>query len=448
MVMNSRKKAIWGWAMYDWANSAFMTTVVAGFFPVFFKLYWNQGVDPNTSTARLGWANSVASLTIALLAPMLGAIADRGSRKKRFLVFFAYLGCLMTAGLFLVHEGSWEVATLLYVFGIIGFSGSNIFYDSLLPTVARGDSVDRISGLGYGMGYLGGGLLFLINVIMYGKPEFFGLASSLEAVRFAFLTVAVWWAGFTLITVAWVEEEESSEGVPLRLAVAAGVTQVFSTLRKIKHLKTAFLFLVAYWLYIDGVDTIIRMAVDYGMSLGFGHEDLVLALLLTQFVAFPAAILYSRWGQRIGVRRAILVAIGIYMAVTIWGVFMNSRIEFYGLAIVIGLVQGGIQALSRSYFTRLIPRGRTAEFFGFYNMLGKFAAIVGPFMVGLVGLTVRRVLMPVSPTEAQLVEIGHIASRWSIGSLLVLFIAGGLLLLLVDEERGKREAEEFLAKGL
>ena len=246
--MNSRKKAIWGWAMYDWANSAFMTTVVAGFFPVFFKLYWNQGVDPNTSTARLGWANSVASLTIALLAPMLGAIADRGSRKKRFLVFFAYLGCLMTAGLFLVHEGNWEVASLLYVFGIIGFSGSNIFYDSLLPTVARGDSVDRISGLGYGMGYLGGGLLFLINVIMYGKPEVFGLASSLEAVRFAFLTVAVWWAGFTLITVAWVEEKEASESVPLRLAVTAGVTQVINTLRKIKNLKTDLMFLVAYWL--------------------------------------------------------------------------------------------------------------------------------------------------------------------------------------------------------
>jgi UMF1 family MFS transporter len=446
--MDDQKKAIWGWAMYDWANSAFMTTVVSGFFPVFFKLYWNQGVDPNTSTARLGWANSIASLIIALMAPLLGAAADRGTRKKRFLVFFAYLGCLMTAGLFLVHEGNWQVACLLYVFGLFGFSGSNIFYDSLLPTVARNDSVDRVSGLGYGMGYLGGGLLFLLNVIMYWRPGIFGLASSLEAVRYAFLTVAIWWAGFTLITIAWVQEEETGRSVSLRKAVVEGVAQVLNTLRKIRYLKTAFLFLVAYWLYIDGVDTIIRMAVDYGMSLGFGHQDLVLALLLTQFVAFPAAIFYSRWGQRIGVRRAIMVAIGIYMLVTVWGVFIESRLEFYGLAMVIGSVQGGIQALSRSYFTRLIPRGRTAEFFGFYNMLGKFAAILGPFMVGLVGLTARWILMPESPSSEELVEIGHAASRWSIGSLLLLFVAGGILLYLVDEVKGRREAEEFLKRGL
>jgi len=446
--MDSRKKAIWGWAMYDWANSAFMTTVVSGFFPVFFKLYWNQGVDPNTSTLRLGWANSIASLMIAMMAPILGAAADRGSRKKRFLVFFAYLGCLMTAGLFLVHEGNWQLACLFYVFGLFGFSGSNIFYDSLLPFVARDDSVDRVSGLGYGMGYLGGGLLFLINVIMYWKPEMFGLAGSMEAVRFAFLTVAVWWAGFTLITVAWVKEEDDSEIVSLGRAVSEGVAQVVNTLQKIRHLKTALLFLVAYWLYIDGVDTIIRMAVDYGMSMGFGHEDLVLALLLTQFVAFPAAILYSRWGQRIGARRAIMIAIGIYMLVTVWGVFIESRMDFYVLAMVIGSVQGGIQALSRSYFTRLIPPGRTAEFFGFYNMLGKFAAIIGPVMVGLVGLTVKGIFMPPLPTDGQLLEIGQIASRWSIGSLLVLFAAGWILLFLVDEERGMREAELFLEKGL
>lgn len=446
--MNIRQKAVWGWAMYDWANSAFMTTVVSGFFPVFFKLYWNQGVDPNTSTARLGWANSIASLIIALMAPLLGAVADRGSRKKRFLVFFAYLGCLMTAGLFLVGQGNWQLACLLYVFGLFGFSGSNIFYDSLLPAVAQDGNVDRVSGLGYGMGYLGGGLLFLINVIMYEKPDMFGLATNLDAVRYSFLTVALWWAGFTLITIAWVGEAEVVERVSLRRAIPEGVAQVFTTIRKLRHLKTAFLFLVAYWLYIDGVDTIIRMAVDYGMSLGFGHRDLILALLLTQFVAFPAAILYSRWGQKIGARRAILLAIGIYMLITIWGTFLESKREFYVLAIVIGSVQGGIQALSRSYFTRLIPVGRTAEFFGFYNMLGKFAAIVGPLMVGLVGITVRRLLMPPSPTREQLIEIGYTASRWSIGSLLLLFLAGGVLLLLVDEAKGRREAELFSERQL
>jgi len=446
LVMESRKKAIWGWAMYDWANSAFMTTVVSGFFPVFFKLYWNQGVDPNTSTARLAWANSVASLIIALMAPVLGAAADRGSRKKKFLVFFAYLGCLMTAGLFLVSEGHWQLACLLYLFGLLGFSGSNIFYDSLLPVVARNNSVDQVSGLGYGMGYLGGGLLFLFNIIMYWNPRFFGLSTSLEAVPYAFLTVALWWGGFALITVAWVKEDEVPGNLSLKETFGAGFSQVIVTLRKVRHLRTAFLFLLAYWLYIDGVDTIIRMAVDYGMSLGFGHEDLVMALLLTQFVAFPAAILYSRWGTLIGVRRAIMVAIGIYMVVTIWGVLIESRVEFYLLAITIGSVQGGIQALSRSYFTRLIPAGRAAEFFGFYNMLGKFAAIVGPFMVGMVGLTARRLLMPPSPSAEQLVEVGQMASRWSIGSLLLLFVLGGILLYFVDEEKGRREARTFLLK--
>jgi len=446
--MDSRRKAIWGWTMYDWANSAFVTTVAAGFFPIFFKLYWNQGVDPNTSTARLALANSIASLAIALMAPILGAVADRGSNRKRFLVFFAYLGCVMTAGLFFVHEGNWQLACLLFVFGLFGFSGSNIFYDGLLPMVSRSDSVDRVSGLGYGMGYLGGGLLFLINVIMYKYPEAFGLANGLEAVRYAFLTVALWWGGFTLITIAWVKEERAEAKTPFRVTVVEGISQVFVTLQRIRHLKTAFLFLVAYWLYIDGVDSIIRMALDYGMALGFGTEDLLTALLLTQFVGFPAAILYSRWGQWFGVRKAIMVGIGIYMMVTVWGVFIDSRAEFYGLALVIGSTQGGIQALSRSYFTRLIPASQAAEFFGFYNMLGKFAAIVGPLMVGVVGLAVRWAMMPPSPSAEQLVEVGHMASRWGIGSLLLLFVAGGILLHFVDEERGRREAESFETKNV
>jgi UMF1 family MFS transporter len=243
-----------------------------------------------------------------------------------------------------------------------------------------------------------------------------------------------------------VKEKRTEVRTSFWVNVVYGFSQVFVTLQRIRHLKTAFLFLLAYWLYIDGVDTIIRMAVDYGISLGFNDQDLILALLLTQFVAFPAAILYSRWGQWIGVRKAIMIAIGIYMGITVWGAFMNSRSDFYLLAVVVGSVQGGIQALSRSYFTRLIPVSQAAEFFGFYNMLGKFAAILGPPMVGTVGLAVRWILMPPSPSAEQLVEVGHLASRWGIGSLLLLFVAGGILLHFVDEERGRREAEGFEAK--
>jgi UMF1 family MFS transporter len=206
-------------------------------------------------------------------------------------------------------------------------------------------------------------------------------------------------------------------------------------------MKTVLLFLCAYWLYIDGVDTIIRMAVDYGMSLGFATNDLLLALLVTQFVGFPAALGFGRLGQRLGPRKGIYLAIGVYVAATFWGISMTRKEEFYVLAVVIGLVQGGIQALSRSYYTRLIPADKPAEFFGFYNMLGKFAAIIGPMLVGGVGLLMRRLLMPTDPTAADLVRVGALAARWSIASVLILFIGGAILLYLVDEEKGRAQAE-------
>ncbi len=441
--MTKEKKAVWGWAMYDWANSAFATTVMAGFFPLFFKHYWSAGADINTSTAQLGIGNSIASLIVALMAPILGAIADKGTKKKKFLIFFAYLGVLMTAGLFLVQEGSWGWAIFIYAMGIIGFSGANIFYDSLLPSVTGEDKVDYVSGLGFAMGYLGGGLLFLINVLMYQMPEAFGLANGEQAVLFSFLSVAIWWGLFTLITIFWVPEVKSSTAITddSESYIVAGFQQFFSTFKKIRHLKMVFLFLLAYWFYIDGVDTIIRMAVDYGMSLGFDSSDLIIALLITQFVGFPAALIFGKLGQDWSVRKSIYIAIGVYIFVTIWGVQMTQRHEFYVLAIVIGLVQGGIQALSRSYYFRLIPKNQAGEFYGFYNMLGKFAAIIGPALIGLVGLVARRILMPPSPTEEQMFEVGQIAARWGIGSIIILFVIGGVLFYFVDEEEGRKQAE-------
>jgi UMF1 family MFS transporter len=439
--LETKKKAVWGWAMYDWANSAYVTTVMSAFFPIFFKGYWSHGADVNMSTAQLGFANSIASLLVALMAPILGAMADKGSAKKKFLIFFAYLGVLMAAGLFLVQKGQWGWAIFIYVMGIIGFSGANVFYDSLLPSVAGEDKIDFVSSLGFSMGYLGGGLLFAVNVFMTLKPHLFGLADDAAAVRFSFLTVALWWGVFTLLLIFWVPEEKvvSSEEDKENF-VTAGFKQFLATFKKIRHLKVVFLFLLAYWFYIDGVDTIIRMAIDYGLSLGFQSSDLILALLIVQFVGFPAALVYGKLGEKWGVRKSIYLGIAVYMCVTIWGTMMTQKMEFYILAIVIGLVQGGIQALSRSYYSRLIPKDKAAEFYGFYNMLGKFAVIFGPVLMGVVGLIVRRILMPPSPTEEQLIQIGQLASRWGIGSILILFLLGAILFYFVDEEKGREQA--------
>ena len=438
--MDKEKKAILGWALYDWGNSAFATTVMAGFFPIFFKQYWSHGVDVNMSTAQLGIGNALASLLVALMAPVLGAIADKGGAKKKLLIFFAYLGVLMTAALFVVQKGEWAWAIFVYAMGSIGFAGANIFYDSLLPGITHKKNIDFVSAFGFSMGYLGGGILFLVNVLMTLMPDKFGLPDAGMAVRVSFVLVAVWWGFFTIFTILWVpEDRDAIEQKKALDVVADGFRQFLNTLKKVRHLKTVLTFLLAYWFYIDGVDTIIKMAVDYGMSIGFEPNDLIKALLITQFVGFPAALVFGKLGQKWGVRKSIYLAIAIYICVTIWGTMMNEKHEFYILAIVIGLVQGGIQALSRSYYSRLIPKNKAAEFYGFYNMLGKFAAILGPMLMGVVGLLARRLLMPSTPTPEQIVTVGQIASRWGIGSILLLFIAGAVLFYFVDEEKGRNE---------
>ena len=440
--MDRQDRGVWGWAIYDWANSAFATTVMAGFFPVFFKEFWSLGTDVNTSTALLGLANSMAGLILALVAPVLGAIADRSATRKRFLIFFAYLGAIMSAGLFFVHQGDWLLATVVYILGVIGFSGANIFYDALLPLIAPEDRIDFISGLGFSLGYLGGGLLFLVNVIMTLNPAWFGLADAGQAIRWSFLSVGLWWGGFTLVTIAWTPKETPTGEGPGQ-AIRSGLNQIKTTFGQIGRLKPLLLFLVAYWCYIDGVDTIIRMAVDYGMSIGLGSKSLILALLMVQFVGFPAALGFGRLGERWGVRKSIFLALGVYMAATVWGAMMTTTNEFYILALVIGLVQGGIQALSRSYYSRLIPKDKTAEFFGFYNLIGKFAAIIGPMLMGLIGLAARRIMMPANPSPEQTVAVGRLASRLGLGSIMILFIIGAALFKMVDETKCRRAALEL-----
>ncbi|HPJ49095.1 MAG TPA: MFS transporter [Synergistales bacterium] len=421
------KTGIISWALYDWANSAFATTVMAGFFPVFFKQFWSSGVDPTISTARLGMANSLAGIVIALSAPILGAIADSGSARKRFLIFFASMGIVMTFSLFLVSEGNWIPAVALYVIAVIGFSGGNIFYDALLPSVSPKEKMDVVSALGFSLGYLGGGVLFALNVWMTLKPHTFGFADASAAVRFSFLTVGLWWTVFAIPLFVLVKEPPG-KALKAKSAFRNGFVQTLKTFREARNQKTIFVFLIAYWLYIDGVDTIIRMAVDYGLSLGFQSKDLILALLITQFVGFPCAIAFGFIGERIGAKRAIFIATGVYLFISLWGAFVSRKEEFFFLAVMIGLVQGGIQALSRSFYAGIIPKDKVAEYFGFYNMLGKFAVITGPVLMSAAGLFARSLGFSSSA-----------ASRIGMSSIAVLFLAGGVLLFFVNENKARTE---------
>ncbi len=401
------------WALYDWGNSAFATVVMAGFFPLFFRDYWSRGEDSAGITLHLGLANSVASILIMVAAPVLGAVADRGAGRKAFLLGFAGFGIGATGLLYGVPSGGWLLAAGIYVLANIGFMGANVFYDALLVEVAPPQRYDAVSALGFALGYLGGGLVFGFCILMTLYPEAFGLVDGTRAVRLSFVLVAAWWAAFSLPLALLVREaRRRGRGGGLSATVRAGLGQLRETTRDIRGLRPVWLFLIAYWLYIDGVDTIVRMAVDYGRALGFGRDQLITALLVTQFVGFPAALAFGQLGQRLGTRAGILIGLAGYAGATIWGARMDETWEFYGLAVAIGLIQGGVQSLSRAFYARLIPVDKTAEFFGFYNMLGKFAAVLGPVTVGWVGA------LSGSP-------------RMGILSLLGFFVLGGGLLWLV-----------------
>jgi len=404
----ARRPAL-SWALYDWANSAFATTVMAGFFPTFFRQFWSTGTDSTVTTFRLGMANAAAGLLIALLAPLLGAIADRGGRRKRMLLVFSLLGILTTFALFFVAQGRWVEATILFTLATLGFNGGVVFSDALLLDVAQPADYDRISAQGYALGYLGGGLLFAINVAMVVKPEWFGLPDAAAAVRWSFITVALWWFVFMLPTLLYVHEAVPQNAGSMRSAVAGGWQELRRTAGLVRRTPMLWQFLLAYWLYIDGVNTIIKMAVDYGMAIGLASSDLLGALLLTQFVAFPASLAFGWIARRWSARAGVLLGLAVYVLLTVWAYFLDSALEFYLMATVVGLVQGGVQSLSRSMFGRLVPAGKSAEYFGFYNMVGKFGTVLGPALMGVVALA------------------GN-STRGSILALLMLFVPGALLL--------------------
>ena len=305
--------------MYDWANSAFSTTVIAGLFPIFFKDYWSKGTSATESTFWLGVAVSVSSLTVSVLSPILGALADLGSAKKRLLFFFASVSIVMTGSFFLIGEGQWQLAIFTYALANVGFLSANTFYDSLLVEVSTPKTSDFVSSLGYALGYFGGGLLFLLNIIMIQNPASFGLSGSAQAVQVSFLTVAIWWAVFSIPIFLFVPESKGNNDIAFTEAAKRSFSELRQSFHEIRKLKTILLFLIAYWLYIDGVDTIISMAVDYGKSIGIQNGDLITALLMVQFVAFPFALLFGYLGQKFNTKSMILVGIGAYVLVTFMG---------------------------------------------------------------------------------------------------------------------------------
>ena len=385
-------------------------------YPIFFKSYWASDLSDAESTFAIGSVNSLVGLIIAFSAPILGAFADAGESKRKFLFSFALLGIITTGYLFLIPDSSWKLAIVFYGLGVIGFSGANVFYDSLLVTVSKEEERNRTSALGFSLGYLGGGILFLINVIMFLYPSWFGLDNQIDAVLWSFMLVALWWFIFSLPIYLNVKEPiQSSSSKSINRIVIEAFSSLLNTARSIKEYKSAVIFLLAYFLYMDGVDTIIRMATSYGSDIGLSATSMIQALLLTQFVGFPATLVFGYYADKFGYKYSLSFAIIVYIFVVLFSSQMDTALEFYVVACVVGLVQGGVQAISRSFFSTLIPTNKAAEFFGFYNFIGKSSVFIGPFMVSGIALVSG------SPS-------------YGILSLLILFIPGLILLWMVPNK--------------
>ncbi len=490
------KRRVWAWTMYDWANSAFATTILAAVLPVYYSQVAGATL-PNPAIATAYWARglSLSLFIVALLSPILGTISDVMRGKKRFLAFFAGLGILGTGLLVLVQTGDWLLASILFIVGRVGFTAANVFYDALLPHVARPDDQDRVSTRGYAMGYLGGGLLLAVNVVMIQ------LLPGTWGPRLSFLSVAIWWAVFSIPLFRTIPEPPAATAEPGagESVVAVSFKRLWKTLRDIRQYKELFKYLLAFLIYNDGIGTIIGVAAIYGAELGFGSVELVLALLLVQFVGIPFSLIFGRlpskgetrrplylafilynlvalpavgaWGARmlpesvisnlgyiigmivalevaglllalllgrllftrlaesLDTKRSIMLALLVYAVIAVWGFFLNSVIEFWFLAWMVAVVQGGSQALSRSLYASMSPASKSGEFFGLFGIMEKFSAIFGPLIFAAAGMAFG-------------------SSRPAVLSIVVFFLIGGLLLYFVDVDQGRRVAMEEDARLL
>lgn len=371
------------WILQDFGNSTYSIAITTALLPVFFKNYAATSLAPADATAFWGYANSIATAIIVLVAPLLGNMADFNGYKKRFFNFFVLLAILSTAALSLVGEGQWLLCLAIYIITAVGSTGASIFYDAFITDVTSDDRMDMISSQGFGFGYLGGTLGFGLSMALILFAPKIGIPTIL-ATKIAFIITALWWFVFTLPFFKNVHQLHYIQGKP------EGITKVFkkllNTFREIISHPSLLYFILSYFFYIDGVHTIISMAtpIAMDMNLGFSSNDLLIVLLFIQLVAFPCAILYGALAKRFGTRTMILVGILTYLGLSIFAMKMNSKMDFYILAFLVASAQGGIQALSRSYFGRLIPKDKSAEYFGVFNIFGKISSILGPILVGVV----------------------------------------------------------------
>lgn len=410
------------WALYDFANSAVQTTIIAAVFPIYFQRVAASGLPASTATSRFAWATTIAICIVALVAPILGAMADTRRLKKPLLGIFLGLGAGATAAMYAIQEGDWLLALVLFVIANVGVAGSIVFYESLLPHIARGDELDRVSTAGYAIGYLGGGLLLAINLAMIQQPHWFGIPDAGVAIRLSLASVAVWWTLFSWPLFRKVPEPR----VPPQVRASAGdalaqsVRQLALTFRELRKYTQAMLLLLAFFLYNDGIQTIIRMAAIYGAEVGIDQGDLIGALLLVQFVGVPFSFAFGSLAGFIGPKRAVMLGLTAYMGILMLTYFMTSAREFYMLAGAVGMIQGGTQALSRSMFASMIPRHRSSEFFAFFGVFERYAGVLGPAIFAVMA--------------------GLGSSRTAILTLIPFFVSGMLLLAKVNVTAGRREA--------
>lgn len=419
------------WAMYDWGISAYETTIVVAIFPIYFGAVAAANLPGNTGEAYLAFANSLTIGLVAVLSPILGAMADYAAIKKKLLGVFMAGGLIATGALFLVQAGQWVLGFFLFVAAGVGAQGSRVFYEALLPHIADSGELDRVSTAGYAMGYLGGGILLALNLAWIQRPDLFGLPGgdglgSTETLRhrLAFLSVAVWWGLFSIPLFRRVSEPERALESDETLGMnpwKVALTRLVETFRELRMYRQAALMLLAFIIYNDGISTMQRMATIYGDGIGIDRTAMIAAVLLIQFVGIPATFLYGMLAASLGAKRSVLVGLVIYIGISVLGYFMQTATHFFILAILVGLVQGGVQAISRSLFASMIPKHKSGEFFGFYSVFSRFAAVLGPFLFGVIALSTGN-------------------SRNAILFLISFFVIGAFLLLFVDVDEGRREA--------